>query len=124
MLGDADAKRYAAALEIAAEDPETDGLLVILTPQDMTDPTATADDIKAYANNFDKPILASWMGGPVVSHGEEILNRSDIPTFSFPDTAAQAFAYMWRYSYNLKGLYETPNGHASKEIDSNPQQAS
>src|ERR1041385_8881668 len=40
--------------------------------------------------------------------GEEILNRANIPTFPYPDTAARAFNYMWQYSYNLKGLYETP----------------
>jgi acetyltransferase len=44
-----------------------------------------------------------------VAAGEEILNRANIPTFPYPDTAARAFNYMWRYSYNLKGLYETPS---------------
>ena len=38
----------------------------------------------------------------------EILNQAGIPTFQFPDSAVRAFNYMWRYSYNLKGLYETP----------------
>lgn len=112
VLGDADAQRYADALKIAADDPETDGMLVILTPQDMTDPTATADAMKGYGRSLGKPVLASWMGGADVAHGEEILNKADIPTFEFPDTAAQAFAYMWRYSYNLRGLYETPDAHS------------
>lgn len=40
--------------------------------------------------------------------GEDLLNRSGIPTFPYPDTAARAFQYMWRYSYSLRGLYETP----------------
>ena len=48
------------------------------------------------------------MGGVDVAAGEEILNRANIPTFPYPDTAARAFNYMWRYSYNLKALYETP----------------
>src|SRR5581483_361735 len=55
-----------------------------------------------------KPVLASWMGGVDVAAGEAILNRANIPTFPYPDTAARAFNYMWQYSYNLKGLYETP----------------
>ncbi len=55
-----------------------------------------------------KPVLASWMGGADVAAGEEILNRAGIPTFPYPDTAARAFIYMWRYTYNLRGLYETP----------------
>src|SRR5579859_3708537 len=48
------------------------------------------------------------MGGPMVSAGESILNNSGVPTFSYPDTAANVFNYMWRYTWNLRGLYETP----------------
>jgi acetyltransferase len=48
------------------------------------------------------------MGGADVAAGVSILNRASIPTFPYPDTAAQVFNYMWRYSYNLKGIYETP----------------
>ena len=55
-----------------------------------------------------KPMLASWMGGDGVAEGTAILNTAGIPTFSYPDTAARAFTYMWRYTYNLRGLYETP----------------
>src|SRR5271155_2089948 len=48
------------------------------------------------------------MGGKRVAEGEAILNNAGIPTFAYPDTAARAFNYMWRYSYNIRGLYETP----------------
>jgi acetyltransferase len=108
ILGDAGPERYAKAVEIGAKDPGSDGLLVILTPQAMTDPTMTAEHLKRYADLSGKPILASWMGGNDVSAGENILNRAGIPTFPYPDDAARAFHYLWRYSYNLKGLYETP----------------
>jgi acetyltransferase len=108
ILGDAGPERYAKAVEIAAKDPASDGLLVILTPQAMTDPTMTAEHLKPYADLGGKPILASWMGGDDVLAGENILNRAGIPTFPYPDAAARAFHYLWQYSYNLKGLYETP----------------
>jgi acetyltransferase len=108
VLGDADAKRYASALEIAARDPNIDGLLAVLCPQAMTAPALTAEALKPYASSTGKPVLASWMGGQVVSEGETILNQAGIPTFPFPDTAARVFYFMWRYAYNLKGLYETP----------------
>lgn len=117
ILGDAKADRYAKTLEIAAKDPNADGLLVILTPQDMTEPTQTAELLKKYAKIDGKPVLASWMGGPVVQAGEEILNRAGIPTFPYPDTAARAFYYMYRYSYNLKALYETPTTASEDGID-------
>ena len=108
IIGDASPERYAKALEIAAKDPHSDGILVILTPQAMTDPTRIAEQLKPLARQEGKPLIASWMGGVDVAAGEEILNRANIPTFPYPDTAARAFNYMWRYSYNLKGLYETP----------------
>ncbi len=115
ILGDAAPERYAKALEIVAKDPNADGMLVILTPQSMTDPTKTAEQLKPYASIEGKPVLASWMGGTDVASGEEILNRAGIPTFSYPDTAARAFVYMWRYTYNLRGLYETPILAATEE---------
>lgn len=108
ILGDADPERYARAVEIAARDPQADGLLVILTPQAMTDPTRTAERLTEHAHLPGKPILASWMGGAQIAAGEEILNRAGIPTFNYPETAARAFAYMCRYSANLRLLYETP----------------
>ena len=108
ILGDASPERYAQALEIAARDSKNDGLLVILTPQAMTDPTETAEKLKPYAQSTGKPVLASWMGGQDVAAGEAILNRVNIPTFGYPDEAARMFNYMWRYSYNLRSLYETP----------------
>jgi acetyltransferase len=108
ILGDADPERYAKALEIAAQDEHSDGLLVILTPQAMTDPTQTAERLRPYAQIPGKPVLASWMGGAEVAAGEAILSRSGIPTFTYPDTATRLFNYMWRYSNNLQSLYETP----------------
>lgn len=108
IIGDASPERYAKALEVAAEDPNSDGLLVILTPQAMTDPTATAELLKNYAKKFDKPVLASWSGGQEVAAGESILNKAGIPTFPYPDDAAKAFTYMWQYTQNLRLLYETP----------------
>ncbi|MDQ7024732.1 MAG: bifunctional acetate--CoA ligase family protein/GNAT family N-acetyltransferase [Anaerolineae bacterium] len=118
ILGDAEPERYAKALEIVANDPNNDGLMVILTPQDMTDPTATAEALRPYAQIEGKPVIASWMGGASVKNGERILARAGIPTFEYPDTAMQVFNHMWRYSYNLKALYETPM--LPTDLDDNP----
>jgi acetyltransferase len=108
ILRDAGPERYTQALEIAVRDPNSDGLLVILTPQAMTDPTQTAEQVKACAQAAKKPVLASWMGGTDVKAGETILNRHRIPTYPYPDSAARVFNLMWQYSYNLQGIYETP----------------
>jgi acetyltransferase len=115
ILGDAEPERYAKALEVAAKDPNSDGMLVILTPQAMTDATQTAEHLRPYAKLGDKPVLASWMGGTDVAAGEQILNNAGIPTYAYPDTAARLFNYMWRYASNVNALYETPRYGGSQE---------
>jgi len=109
VLGDAGPDRYAKSLAIAADDANSDGLLVILTPQAMTAATETAELLKPYAQIEGKPVIASWMGGEVVSEGEHVLNQVDIPTFQYPDAAARMFNYMWQYADNLRAIYETPS---------------
>ncbi len=109
ILGDADPARVTRRRwTLAADDPASDGLLAILTPQDMTDPTLTAEALAKHAHVEGKPVLASWMGGADVAAGVDILNRAGIPTFPFPDDAARTFCQMWRYADNLRSLYETP----------------
>ena len=108
IIGDAGPDRYEQAIRIATNDPNTDGLLVIMTPQAMSDPAGIARKLVSFAALKTKPILASWMGGEKASEGEAVLNSGGIPAFPFPDAAVRAFHYMWRYSYNLRALYETP----------------
>src|SRR6202167_1764362 len=122
VLGDADSERYARALEVASRDPNSDGLLVILSPQGMTDPLQIAERLKPYAKQYGKPVLASWMGGNSIAAGEAALNAAGIPTFSYPDTAARAFTYMWRYTYNLRALYETPTLTEDPEVGNEPRE--
>lgn len=121
ILGDADASRYTKSVDLAMADPESDGLMVILTPQDMTYPTQTADQIRQVLANTKKPVLAAWMGGPDVAAGVDILNRANIPTFDFPDMGARIFNYMWRYAYNLRAIYETPALPVASEAEATHQ---
>jgi acetyltransferase len=117
ILGDAGPGRYADTINVLAQDKATDGILVILSPQDMTDATATAKEISNVSVNI--PILASWMGGETVAEGREVLAEAKIPNFEYPDDAAKAFAKMWSYSRNLKNLYEIPLVNQSAWNDSN-----
>ena len=117
ILGDAESDRYAKAVEIAAKDPHTDGMLVILTPQGMTDPTAVAKDLAPYAQSTGKPVIASWMGGNFVAEGEGILKRAGIPVFPYPDAAAQTFVLTWKHTSHLRDLYETPTARDGSVLD-------
>lgn len=109
ILGDADPERYAKTIEVVAKDPASDGMLVVLTPQDMTNPTQTAEEVRHISDSLkNKPVIASWMGGADVEGGKAILNRAGMATFPYPDTATQVFNYMWQYANNLRAIYETP----------------
>jgi acetyltransferase len=121
ILGDANAERYAKTIELALNDPATDGLLVILAPTGLTDPDAVARQLSQYAKS-DKPVLASWMGGRDVASAEAILNQAGIPSYGYPDSAARVFQLMWSYTANLKALYQTPESFESEDPQAAAQQ--
>jgi acetyltransferase len=108
LLGDATPERYRLAVEVCARDANVQGILVLLTPQAMTDPTETARQLQPFARLPNKPLLACWMGGVAVREGIELLNRAGIPTFDAPESAIRAFLHMVQYRRNQELLYETP----------------
>lgn len=92
VLGDAPAKRYEAAIAAAVTEEDADGILVILTPQAMTDVIGSADAVIAAAATTTKPVLAVWMGGGVENDKATAkLAAAGIPTFEFPENAVDAF---------------------------------
>jgi acetyltransferase len=107
-LGDCGPETYVQALETVVHDPNCDAVLSILAPQGMSEPEKSAGLLSKIAESFKKPLLASWMGGSRMQLAADVLNDARIPTFEYPDDAARSFAYMWRYSFNLRALYEAP----------------
>jgi acetate---CoA ligase (ADP-forming) len=91
VIGDATSARYAAVLEQAAKDPNVDAMLVILTPQAMTDVEQTADAAIAAAKTTDKPLIACFMGEARVRSAINKLKKASIPNFSYPELAIKAF---------------------------------
>jgi len=108
VLGDAPPDRYAGALRLLLADPNVDAVLAILAPQAVTDPATTAKAVAEVAQETQKPILAAWMGGPLMREGVNILNAAGIPTYDNPDQAVLAFMHLVDYGRNLELLYETP----------------
>ncbi len=108
VLGDAGPERFAKATELVLKDEGVDAVLIILTPQAMTDPTATAREIGRIAAEGHKPLLAAWMGGRTVSEGGEVLTEANVPTYTTPEQAVRAFMHLVHYARNLDILYETP----------------
>ena len=106
ILGDADADRYANSLRTILADPHTNGALVILTPQSMTQSLATAQAIIEIQRAAAKPVLASWMGGENVAAGRELLNAAGVATFDYPDEAARAWMLLWSREARLPLIAE------------------
>ncbi len=97
VLGDARADRYRFALEQVIESPSVDGILVILTPQAMTEIVETAEVIAEINEKVDIPILASFMGEARVEAGIEYLSKHNVPNFAFPERAAMVLQAMSHY---------------------------
>ncbi len=108
VLGDADDKRYVDALDLVMADDGVDAMLVILTPQAMTDPKAVAQAVVKASAKAGKPVLAAWMGGDVVAAGARILTEANIPCYPSPERAIRGFMHLVNYGRNIRTLYETP----------------
>jgi len=120
ILGDADSERYREASEIVLADPGVDGLLVLLTPQAMTDPTACADGVIAAAAKAHKPVLACWMGENLVRDGRQRFAEAGIPEFASPEGGVDAFGYLACYRRNQKALLQAPeplSKHRQPDVD-------
>ncbi len=112
VLGDARGDRYRFALEIVSRDPNVDGIMVVLTPQAMTEIEDTAVAVGTLSQNTDKPILACFMGEAKVARGIKVLREYNVPNYSFPEQASLAFSAMSQYrsiKERQDPVYETFN---------------
>ncbi len=97
LLGDARSDRYLAAAAAVLDDPEVDGLIVLLTPQAQSELLVTAETIGDLAKHYAKPVVASFMGGFSLGPAIAALNRRSIPNYTFPERAVQSLAAMYRH---------------------------
>ncbi|MCX7896620.1 MAG: bifunctional acetate--CoA ligase family protein/GNAT family N-acetyltransferase [Rhodocyclaceae bacterium] len=108
IVGDATPERYAAALEACLADPNVDGVLTILTPQAMTDPTQAARVVIEAAQKSDKPVVTCWMGESQVKEARLLFRGAGIPTFRTPEPAVELFSQISAYYRNQQLLMQTP----------------
>jgi acetyltransferase len=114
VIGDATAERYRAAIEVCLGERSVDGVLVILTPQAMTDPTEVARAVAQLGADQHKPLLACWMGGQQVAEGFSVLRAAGTPTFHTPEAAVEAFSYLTNHYRNQQLLLQTPGPISSR----------
>lgn len=97
VLGDALADRYEIAIELVAHDPNVDAIIVILTPQAMTEIKETAQSVVAISKKIDKPVMGCFMGEARVDEGVEILNKNGVPNYIYPNGAANTLSAMYKH---------------------------
>ncbi|MBT3394517.1 MAG: CoA-binding protein [Waddliaceae bacterium] len=105
VIGDAKHDRYESVLEQLVKDENVDGIIVILTPQAMTDIHEIANVIVKYSKETDKTILSCFMGGTDVARGITILEKNGVPHYTFPHDVARALAAMSQYNESLQRKY-------------------
>ncbi|MEN9596281.1 MAG: hypothetical protein RL236_715 [Pseudomonadota bacterium] len=114
ILGDATSERYKQSLEVCLNDENIDGVLVILTPQAMTNPTEIAECIIEGAKHSKKPVLAAWTGGAKVEEGRALFANSNVAHFNTPEVAVDAFGFLANYAQNQILLKQIPSPSAER----------
>jgi acetyltransferase len=105
LLGDADAARYAVALNKTLADKRVNNLLVLLTPQTSTEPLETAQAIVAAKKKYPhKLIMASFVGGEAVAASRKLLADNQVPAFDYPEEAVRSFRHLITYRETIKNL--------------------
>lgn len=108
IIGDAQADRYQHAVSACLKDPNVDGVLTILTPQAMTKPLEVANIVIELSNQFNKPLLTSWMGGEQVETSRAAFKLAKKPSFRTPELAVEVFSFLSAYHKNQKLLMQVP----------------
>lgn len=103
ILGDALPDRYEVAIDITMQDPNVHSLVVLLTPQAMTDTETTAVHMVELSKKYpDKPMIAVFMGGNWVKEASEYLKDNGIPCFNFPEKGIKTINALYKYARHLK----------------------
>ncbi len=108
ILGDAGAERYQAAVKTCLLDEGVDGVLVMLSPQAMTDTLACAQAVIDAQQVNKKPVLACWMGEQQVEAANKLFTQHQLPVYSNPESSVEAFAYLTSYYQNQQLLMQVP----------------
>lgn len=108
IIGDATPERYHAALEICKSEEDVDGILAILVPVAMSNPSKVAKQIIHDAGKDNRLILACWMGDKQVRSSWKLFAKHHIPYFDTPEKAVEAFSYLADYYHNQQLLMQVP----------------
>ena len=85
VIGDARADRYESALKVLCESGEYKNIIVLLTPQMVTDSTGTAEAIVRVSKEYNNVnVFAVFVGGVKVKEGRDILETNKVLNYEYP----------------------------------------
>lgn len=125
LLGDAKPENYRDAVAACLKDEAVDAILIILTPQSVTQPKETAELIAAIPGLDKKPVFASFMGSEEVKSGIDILLQSGLPVYRTPEKAISCFLGLNGWKQNISAIQQaaealpeefSPDTAASRKI--------
>jgi acetyltransferase len=114
ILGDATEQRYHTAVRACLEDNTVDGVLVMLTPQAMTNPLQAAEAVIEAGQKRNKPLLACWMGEQQVKSAWDLFTKHKVPVFPSPEASVEAFSYLANHHRNQQLLMQVPGPLAKR----------
>jgi len=97
VIGDARADRYREVFRVVRDDPSAGAVLVLLTPQAMTEPEETAREVLSALSSSGKTVLASFLGEKSVREARAILQKGGIPQYPVPERAVRVLRGMIAY---------------------------
>lgn len=109
IIGDATPERYEAALSACIADENVDGVLTILTPQAMTNPTEVAKSVIRIAQTSRKPLLTCWMGANQVQEARTLFAAGHVPHYRTPEPAVETFSFLSAFYHNQQLLMQAPS---------------
>lgn len=108
LVGDSSPERYAGALEALLADDNVDGVLCLLSPLAMSQPTEVANRVVTLCKASDKPVLTCWLGEEACSEARGIFRMARIPSLRTPESAVDVFSHISSYYRNQQLLAQVP----------------
>jgi len=122
IIGDANAERFANALQIVLNDPGNDGVLVLFCPTIRLKAEDTANALLPVAQASEKPVVSAWLGNEDAAKGRAVFEKAGLPALISPERGVEAFGYLAKYVRNRELRLQVPPPRVD-EFDLNVDEA-
>jgi acetyltransferase len=108
IVGDADAPRYAAAIDALADDRGVGAVLAMNVPTALTSSSEAARAVVGAPGAKVVPLIGCWIGGPDAAAGRKLLHEAGFPAYDTPLRAVRGFMHIVQYRRGQRALQRTP----------------